>query len=88
MVWGLSLISLLAFLLGFASHSPGWLGLGLVVGFGCGLAAALVFIDRHMRASARTESMSAGEIAALRSTLRPAVEPPRKLPPAASRDND
>lgn len=86
MVWGLSLVALAALLLGFASHSPGWLGLGIAVGLGCGIAAALLFIDRHMRASARTESMSAGEIAALRSTLRPPGERPRQLPPAPPSD--
>lgn len=88
MVWGLSLIALAAFLLGFASHSPGWLGLGLVVGFGCGMAAAVIFIDRHLRASARTESMSAGELAALRNTLHPSGEPPRQLPPTTHHDAD
>ena len=85
MVWGLTLVSLVAFLLGFASRSPAWLGLGLVVGFICGVAAALIFIDRHLRASARPEHMTAGEVAALRSTLHPTQEPPRRLPPAPPR---
>jgi hypothetical protein len=83
MVWGLALISLAAFLLAFASHSPGWMGAGIAVGFVCGIAAALVFIDRHMRASSRPEHMTEREIQALRGTVRKdADEPPRQLPPS------
>lgn len=88
MVWGLSLVAVLAFLLGFGSRSPGWLALGIVVGLGCAITAAVIFIDRHLHASARSEFMTAGEIAALRNTLRPSGEPPPKLPPAAPHDTD
>lgn len=82
MIWGLGLVSLLAFLLAFASHSPGWMGLGILVGLVCGVTAALVFIDRHLRASSRPEHMSAGEIAAMRGTLRRTGDAPRQLPPS------
>lgn len=82
MVWGLALVSLVAFMLAFISHSPGWMGLGILVGFVCGIAAALVFIDRHVRASARPEHMTEREFEALRSTLRKPDAAPRQLPPA------
>ncbi len=81
MVWGLALVSLVAFMLAFISHSPGWMGLGILVGFVSGIAAALVFIDRHVRASSRPEHMTEREIEALRSTLRKPGPAPRQLPP-------
>ena len=82
MIWGMATIAILAFMLAFASHSPGWMGLGIVIGFLCAIAAALVFIDRHVRASSRPEHMTAREIEALRGTLRKPTEPSRQLPPA------
>lgn len=82
MIWGLAIAAILAFALAFASHSPGWMGFGIVVGFICGIAAALVFIDRHMRASSRPEHMTDREIAALRGTVRKPSDPQRQLPPA------
>ncbi|MDE2272329.1 MAG: hypothetical protein KGJ94_10140 [Xanthomonadaceae bacterium] len=82
MVWGLALVSLMAFLLAFASHSPGWMGLGICVGFVCGVAAALVFIDRHVRASSRPEHMTRGEVEALRRTVRKPDNASRQLPPS------
>lgn len=82
MVWGLALVSLVAFMLAFISHSPGWMGLGILIGFAFGIAAALVFIERHVRASSRPEHMTEGEMAALRSTMRRPGVAPRQLPPA------
>ncbi|HEX5961347.1 MAG TPA: hypothetical protein VFY97_08910 [Rhodanobacteraceae bacterium] len=83
MVWGLTLVSLAAFLLAFASHSPGWMGLCIFAGLACGIAAALVFIDRHLRASSRPEHMTERELAALRGTLRNnGSDSSRQLPPA------
>ena len=82
MVWALALVSLLAFVLGFASHSPGRLGLGIVIGLVAGIAAALIFIERHVRASARPEHMTEREVAALRGTMKKTGEPPRQLPPS------
>lgn len=83
MFWGLAIAALLAFMLAFTSHSAGWMGLGIAVGFVCAIAAALVFIDRHMRASSRPEHMTDREVAALRNTMRGKDDdaPPR-LPPA------
>lgn len=81
MIWGLAIVSVLAFLLAFTSHSPGWMGLGVAMDFLCGVAAALVFIDRHVRASSRPEHMTDREISALRNTVRKPEEPQRKLPP-------
>lgn len=83
MIWGLALVSLAAFLLAFASHSPGWMGLGIFIGFVSGIAAALVFIERHVRASSRPEHMTEREIQALRGTVRKqGDDSTRKLPPA------
>jgi hypothetical protein len=83
MIWGLALISLVAFLLAFASHSPGWMGLGIFIGFVSGIAAALLFIERHVRASSRPEHMTEREIQALRGTVdKKDDEATRKLPPA------
>lgn len=84
MIWGLALVSLAAFLLAFASHSPGWMGLGIFIGFVCGIGAALVFIERHVRASSRPEHMTEREVEALRNTMRKPGEPPRQLPPTQS----
>lgn len=90
MVWGLALVSLAAFMLAFASHSAGWMGLGIFVGFVAAIAAALVFIDRHVRASSRPEHMTEREVEALRNSVRnPAgssrqASPPQ-LPPTQPR---
>lgn len=80
MVWGLALVSLAAFAMAFASHSPGWMGLGIFIGFIAGIAAALVFIDRHVRASARPEHMTPREVQALCDSMRKPTDPPQ-LPP-------
>jgi len=85
MFWGLALLALVAFLLAFISHSPGWMGLCLFIGFISAIAAALVFIERHVRASSRPEHMTDREIQALRNTVRKPGEPPRQLPPSDPR---
>ena len=83
MTWGLALVSLVAFLLAFASQSPGWMGLGIFIGFVSAIAAALLFIERHVRASSRPEHMTEREIQALRGTVRKKDDDSmRKLPPA------
>ena len=84
MIWGLALVSLAAFLLAFVSHSPGWMGFGILIGFASGIAAALFFIDRHVRASSRPEHMTPREIEALRGTVRKnAKDSPPQLPPTS-----
>jgi len=84
MTWGLALVSLVAFLLAFASHSPGWMGLGIFIGFVSGIAAALLFIERHVRASSRPEHMTEREIQALRGTIRKKDgDSTRQLPPGS-----
>lgn len=82
MIWVLAIVSLFAFMLAFASHSAGWMGLCIAVGLVCGIAAGLVFIDRHLRASSRPEHMTDGEIEALRNTVRKPEGARPKLPPA------
>lgn len=82
MVWGLAIVALLAFVLAFTSHSPGWMGLGIFIGFISGIAAALAFIERHIRASSRPEHMTEREIQALRGTVRKQDDSSRQLPPS------
>lgn len=81
MIWGLAAVAVLAFMLAFVSHSPGWMAFGLAVGLVCAIVAAVMFIDRHLRASSRPEHMTQGEIDALRSTIRKPEDSQRKLPP-------
>ena len=86
MIWGLALVSLAAFLLAFASHSAGWMGLGIFIGLVSGIAAALFFIERHVRASSRPEHMTEREIQALRGTVhKKSDDSTRQLPPASPR---
>ena len=82
MLWGLALLALIAFVLAFTSHSPGWMGFGIFVGFVAAIAAALVFIDRHVRASSLPQHSADRGIQALLTTLRNPGEPPRRLPPS------
>lgn len=82
MRWILTAIALLGFLIAFASHSPGLVALGVVIGLFCAIGAALAFIDVQIRATSRPEHMTAGELDALKSTMKP--EPPSSenhLPP-------
>lgn len=83
MIWGLVLVAVVAFVLAFISHSPGWMGFGIFIGFVSAIGAALVFIDRHVRASSRPEHMTEREIQALRSTVRKPGEAPPRLPPSS-----
>lgn len=85
MVWGLALVALLAFILAFASHSAGWMGLGIVVGFLAGIGAALVFIERHVRASSRPEHMTDREVEALRIAMKKSGNTAGQLPPSETR---
>lgn len=84
MIWSLAIITVLAFAGAFTTHSPGLMGLCLLIGFACGIAAALVFIDRHMRASSRPEHMTERELDALRKTVGKHGEPPKSLPPSGT----
>ena len=81
MAWGLAIVALLAFVLAFTSHSPAWMGLGLLVGLACAVGAALMLIERHIRASARPEHMTPAQVEALRKSVRRPEEPPHRLPP-------
>lgn len=82
MIWGLAIVTVLAFAVAFTTHSAGLMGFCLFVGFACGVATALIFIDRHVRASSRPEHMTARELAALRSTMRKRADTSRTLPPS------
>lgn len=81
MIWGLVIVTLLALVVAFTTHSPGLVAFGLFIGLVGVVTLALVFIDRHMRASSRPEHMTQGELDALKATLRKPVPPPAQLPP-------
>jgi hypothetical protein len=82
MLWALIVVALVGFLLAFVAHSPGWLGFGLAVGLLSAIAAALAFIERHIRASARPEHMTDRELDALRASMRQSsADSNRNLPP-------
>ena len=76
MRWILPALSLLGFLIAWASHSAGFVALGVILGLVCGIGAALAFIDQQIRASSRPEHMTQGELDAIKSTLKPAPAPP------------
>lgn len=82
MVWFMALVAVVAFALAFTSHSPGWMGLGIFIGLIAGIGAALMFIERHVRASSRPEHMTEREIEALRNTVRKPEAELRRLPPS------
>jgi hypothetical protein len=81
MVWGLIVVTVLAFALAVTTHSPGLMGLGLAVGFIGAITAAVMFVDRHMRASSRPEHMTPGQLDALRSTFQKDVKASKRLRP-------
>lgn len=85
MIWGLAIVTVLALAVAFTTHSAGLMGFCLFVGLACGAALALIFIDRHVRASSRPEHMTERELEALRATMRKRPETPRHLPPSPPR---
>lgn len=84
MIWSLLAIAIAAFVFAFTRHTPGWLAVGLAVGVLATLAAALLLIDRHVRASGRPEHMTQRELDALKATLHTPAKTPQ-LPPTAPR---
>lgn len=88
MRWILTVAAVLGFLIAIGTHSPGWLGFGVLLGLTCGIGAALAFVDLHIQASSRSEYMSPGELDALKATLKPSAaesESRPGLPPPAPR---
>lgn len=83
MILGLVVVALLGFVLAFAGHSPGLVGFGFIVGLACAIAAALIFIGQHVRASSRPEHMTDRELAALRGTMQQDAKTSERLPPPA-----
>lgn len=81
MIWGLAVVTLLAFALAITTRSPGLMGLGLAVGLIGALVGAVLFIDRHVRASSRPEHMTPGELDALRSTFQRDIKTSNRLRP-------
>jgi hypothetical protein len=71
MRWTLTAAAVLGFLMAIAAHSPGWLALGVLLCLGCGVSAALAFIDVHIQATSRSEYMTPGELDALKASLKP-----------------
>ncbi|MEO6967685.1 MAG: hypothetical protein ABI132_04405 [Rhodanobacteraceae bacterium] len=81
MRWKLIAVALLGFAITFASHSPGLVALGVIVGLICGIGAALAFVDAQIRASSRPEHMTQAQIDALKTTLRLPPSTLDRLPP-------
>lgn len=71
MRWILTAAAVLGFLMAIAAHSPGWLALGAFLCLGCGVAAALAFIDGRIQATSRSEYMTPGELDALKASMKP-----------------
>lgn len=85
MRWILTATAILGFLIAIATHSPGWLAVGVFLGLTCGIGAALAFIDLQIQATSRSEYMSPGELEALKATMKPsapAADSTRLPPPA------
>lgn len=80
MVWALAIVAVIAFAMAFTTRSVGFLAVCLFVGFVCAIAAALIFIDRHVRASSRPEHMTPRELEALRAMMRKREDATRQLP--------
>lgn len=83
--WIMAAIAMAGFVLAFTTHSPGWLGVGLVLGFGGIVGVVLSMAAARVAASARPESTMASpqDLAALQRVHRPG--PPEAKATAAPR---
>lgn len=82
MIWALAIVTVLALVVAFTTHSPGLILFSLIIGLAGVITFAVIFIDRHMRANSRPEHMTKGELDALKATLRKGAPPPAQLPPS------
>jgi energy-converting hydrogenase Eha subunit H len=82
MIWLLAFVTALALVVAFTTHSPGLVAFGLFIALIGVIALALIFIDRHMRASSRPEHMTKGELEALKATLHKGTLAAAQLPPS------
>ena len=84
MRWILPAASLLGLLIVWRAHSASAAAFGVVLFLGCGIAAALAFVDSRIRDTSRSEYLSQGEIDALKGTLKPRAPTSERLPPPAA----
>ena len=70
MRWLLLALTVFGLLLALSAHTPGRLGLGLVLLLLGALASALAFAQTRIRGSARDEQLSDQQIAALKAALK------------------
>ncbi|HET7932124.1 MAG TPA: hypothetical protein VFL63_12155 [Rhodanobacteraceae bacterium] len=82
MIWALAIVTLLALVVAFTTHSPGLVAFGIFIGLVGVITLAVIFIDRHMRASSRPEHMTQGELDALKATLPKGTPAAPRLPPS------
>jgi hypothetical protein len=73
MRWILTAAAVSGFLIATATHSPGWMAFGVLIGLACGIAAALAFVDLRIRATSRSEYMTPGEVNAIKASLKPST---------------
>lgn len=71
MHWLFGLISLVAFVGAFLSHSAGWMALGLLVGVLAAIAAVFALAGARIDAGSRQEQISDTELELLRASMRP-----------------
>lgn len=71
MRWILTAAAVFGFLIAIAAHSPGWLAFGVFLCLGCGITAALAFIDVQIQSTSRSEYITPGELDALKASLKP-----------------
>ncbi|HET8900041.1 MAG TPA: hypothetical protein VFN09_14835 [Rhodanobacteraceae bacterium] len=68
--WLFAVFSLCGFLIALLSHSPGWMGLGLALGFVFALVAVIALAGSRIGDSSRQEMLSDAELEHLRASIR------------------
>jgi hypothetical protein len=77
MRWLIAAFTLLLFLIGIRTHSPGWMAFCIVGGLIGLVATALAFADARINDNARAETLNAYELGKLRNEVKPTKpEPP------------
>lgn len=69
MRWVLVLLSIAGFFAAFLSRTPGLLGLCLLLGFACAIAAVFAFAHARIEGNARPETLNEADLLAYKATL-------------------